>query len=305
MTDAVVERLPTPPADGDLAALAGLLVDAVASGAAVSFITIDFDGALDWWRALLSDRGRAPLVLVARDAEGIVGTVQLIPARAPNQPHRADVAKLIVHRRGRRRGIGRALMRAVEREAAAAGLHLLVLDSKRGDAGERLYRALGWSVAGTIPRYALDTDGMTPHDTVVFYKELPGSGGDEAWALVEAELRHHAKPGDDWIATLNRLWRKNRFVTSLDGVLKLEAEPPVLTREALSVTHERWPLERLAPLLHPDAHGRRKPKKDDLPILVLEWKGRHFLIDGLNRVNRRMRDRDPGPHAVIVIHAAA
>jgi len=99
--------------------------------------------------------------------------VQLQPARAPNQPHRADVAKLIVHRRARRRGLGEALMAAVEREAAAEGFRLLVLDSKRGDAGERLYRRLGWNVVGTIPRFALDTDGQSLHDTVVFFKELP------------------------------------------------------------------------------------------------------------------------------------
>ena len=85
-------------------------------------------------------------------------------------------------------------------------------------------------------------------------------------------------------------------------MLKLDAEPPVLTREMLSVTRERWPLERLAALVHPDAHGRARPKKDDLPVLVLEWRGRHFLIDGLNRINRRARAREAGPHAVIVIH---
>jgi hypothetical protein len=124
----------------------------------------------------------------------------------------------------------------------------------------------------------------------------------EDWAVVERALSHHAKAGHGWIETLNRLWRKNRFVTSLGGVLKLEAEPPVLTRDMLSVTREHWPLERLAALVHPDAHGRSRPKKDDLPVLVLEWRGRHFLIDGLNRVNRRVRAREAGPHAVIVIH---
>lgn len=122
------------------------------------------------------------------------------------------------------------------------------------------------------------------------------------WSLVERELSHHAKAGHGWIETLNRLWRKNRFVTSLDGMLKLDEEPPALTRNMLSVSRERWPLERLAPLVHPDAHGRARPKVDDLPLLVLEWRGRHFLIDGLNRINRRVRDRAAGPHEVIVIH---
>jgi len=168
----VIERLQRPAAETDLEALAALLVDAVESGAAVSFVSLTHGQALDWWRMLLSAPGSRAIVLVARDAEGIAGSVQMHPAWAPNQPHHADVAKLIVHRRARRRGLGAALMAAVEREASAAGFRLLVLDSKRGDAGERLYRRLGWNVVGTIPRFALDTDGRTLHDTVVFYKEL-------------------------------------------------------------------------------------------------------------------------------------
>jgi ribosomal protein S18 acetylase RimI-like enzyme len=169
----VIERLKLPADWKDLEALAVLLVDAVESGAAVSFVTLTHGQALDWWRELLAGPDSRAIVLVARDADGIAGSVQLQPARALNQPHRADVAKLIVHRRARRRGLGEALMAAVEREAAAEGFRLLVLDSKRGDAGERLYRRLGWNVVGTIPRYALDTDGRSLHDTVVFFKELP------------------------------------------------------------------------------------------------------------------------------------
>ena len=166
-----IERLAPAVSEADLRALAALLVDAVDSGAAVSFLSLTESQALDWWRELLGQPGSGAIVLVARDDAGIAGSVQLHPSWAPNQPHRADVAKLIVHRRARRRGLGVALMEAVEREAANAGYRLLVLDSKRGDAGERLYRRLGWTVVGTIPRYALDTDGRTPHDTVVFYKE--------------------------------------------------------------------------------------------------------------------------------------
>lgn len=169
----MIERLAPPVSEADLRSLALLLVDAVDSGAAVSFLSITEDQALDWWRRQFTAPASGAIVLAARDADGIVGAVQLHPSWAPNQPHRADIAKLIVHRRGRRRGLGERLMAAVEREAAAAGYRLLVLDSKRGDAGERLYRRLGWTVVGTIPRFALDTDGKTPHDTVVFYKELP------------------------------------------------------------------------------------------------------------------------------------
>lgn len=168
----MIERLVPPVSEADLRSLALLLVDAVESGAAVSFLTVTEEQALDWWRRLFGAPASGTVVLVARDDQGIVGSVQLHPSWAPNQPHRADVAKLIVHRRGRQRGLGAELMAAVEREAANAGYRLLVLDSKRGDAGERLYRRLGWNVVGTIPRFALDTDGRTPHDTVVFYKEL-------------------------------------------------------------------------------------------------------------------------------------
>ena len=170
----MIERLSSPVSEADLRSLALLLVDAVESGAAVSFLTVTEAQALDWWRKQFGAPASGSIVLVARDDQGIVGSVQLHPSWAPNQPHRADVAKLIVHRRARRRGLGAEMMAAVEREAAKAGYRLLVLDSKRGDAGERLYRRLGWNVVGTIPRYALDTDGRTPHDTVLFYKELGG-----------------------------------------------------------------------------------------------------------------------------------
>jgi ribosomal protein S18 acetylase RimI-like enzyme len=170
----MIERLATPVSEADLRSLALLLVDAVESGAAVSFLTVTEAQALDWWRKQFGAPASGTIVLVARDDQGIVASVQLHPSWAPNQPHRADVAKLIVHRRARRRGLGAEMMAAVEREAANAGYRLLVLDSKRGDAGERLYRRLGWNVVGTIPRYALDTDGRTPHDTVLFYKELGG-----------------------------------------------------------------------------------------------------------------------------------
>ena len=169
----MIERLAPPVSEADLRSLALLLVDAVDSGAAVSFLSITEEQALDWCRRQFAAPASGAIVLAARDADGIVGAVQLHPSWAPNQPHRADIAKLIVHRRGRRRGLGERLMAAVELEAAATGYRLLVLDSKRGDAGERLYRRLGWTVVGTIPRFAFDTDGKTRHDTVVFYKELP------------------------------------------------------------------------------------------------------------------------------------
>ena len=168
----MIERLSLPANDADLRALAELLVDAVESGSAVSFLApLALDRAQDWWRTAVSETHAGTIVLVARDAGGIAGTVQLHPAWAPNQPHRAEIAKLLVHRRSRRTGLGTRLMQSIENVARNAGFRLLTLDAKRGSAADRLYRRLGWTPVGTIPAYALDPDG-TPHDAVIFYKVL-------------------------------------------------------------------------------------------------------------------------------------
>jgi GNAT superfamily N-acetyltransferase len=169
----MIERLTPPVSDADLDALAELLVDAVESGAAVSFLApLTLDRARDWWQNTLTSSHARSIFLVARDTDGLVGTVQLHPAWAPNQPHRGEIVKLLVHRRKRRGGLGTQLMQAIETEARRAGFGLLTLDAKRGEAAERLYRQMGWTHAGTIPRYAFDTNGVTPHDAVILYKEL-------------------------------------------------------------------------------------------------------------------------------------
>lgn len=168
-----IERLSTPAGDADLRALAELLVDAVESGAAVSFLApLTTAQAEAWWQATLRAAPPRAIFLVARSERTIIGTVQLHPAWAPNQPHRGEIAKLLVHRDSQRAGLGTQLMRAIEAEARKAGFTLLTLDAKRGVAAEYLYRKLGWHTVGTIPRYALDTDGITPHDAVIFYKGL-------------------------------------------------------------------------------------------------------------------------------------
>ena len=168
-----VERLTSPASRSDIRDLAGLLVDAVDSGAAVSFLApLTLDDAEAWWRRTIAAADPRAIFLVARDESEILGTVQLQPAWAPNQPRRAEVAKLLVHRRHRGVGLGTALMRAIELDARDAGFHLLTLDAKRGADAERLYRGLGWTCVGTIPGFALDPDGATMHDAVIFYKSL-------------------------------------------------------------------------------------------------------------------------------------
>ena len=169
----MIERLVLPASDRDVRALASLLVDAVESGAAVSFLApLSVERAEEWWRATLSGADARALFLVARDDQGIVGTVQCHPAWAPNQPHRGDIAKLIVHRRARGGGLGAELMRSVADSARRDGYRLLTLAAWTGGAADRLYRKLGWTVVGTIPRYALDPDGKGEHSTTIFYKEL-------------------------------------------------------------------------------------------------------------------------------------
>jgi GNAT superfamily N-acetyltransferase len=110
-------------------------------------------------------------VLVAEDAGGLCGTVQLVLDQPENQPHRADVSKMLVHRRARRQGLGAALLRAAEATARACGKTLLVLDTVTGGDGERLYQRLGWVRVGVIPRYALMPQGG-PCSTTVFYRDL-------------------------------------------------------------------------------------------------------------------------------------
>jgi ribosomal protein S18 acetylase RimI-like enzyme len=168
-----IDRLTPPVSDADIHSLALLLIDAVDSGAAVSFmLPLPLERAEAWWRKTLNEAVNGAIFLVARDEQGIAGSVQLHPAWAPNQPHRADIAKLLVHRRSRRMGLGTRLMQTIEEEARLAGFRLLTLDAKGGGAAEQLYRRLGWMVVGKIPDYALDPDGKNLHDTVVFYKAI-------------------------------------------------------------------------------------------------------------------------------------
>jgi GNAT superfamily N-acetyltransferase len=168
-----VHRLDAP-SDDQLQALADVLVDCVDGGASVSFmLPMTRAKALAFWRRVAEGAARGERVLpVAADALGILGTVQVLLEQPENQPHRADVAKMLVHRRARRQGAGAALMRAAEDAAHAAGKTLLVLDTADATAA-RLYARLGWQAAGTIPRYALLPAGGECA-TTFFYRSLAG-----------------------------------------------------------------------------------------------------------------------------------
>lgn len=161
--------------DEELRMLAEMLHASVEAGASISFVqpfSLE-DARAFWCDSVLPEvrRGRRRM-LVARDAGKIVGTVQLVPATPPNQRHRADVIKLMVHPRARRRGIARALMTAVEELARTEGRTLLTLDTRTGDAGEPLYRSLGYVTVGVIPRYSRAADSPLLEAATFLYKEL-------------------------------------------------------------------------------------------------------------------------------------
>ena len=158
--------------DADIEGLAAVLIDCVEGGASVGFMhPFSFAQAVAWWRGLAADveAGRRALI-VAEDEQGIVGTVHVVLAAPDNQPHRADLCKMLVMRRARKQGIGGVLMDAVERSARVAGKTLLVLDTASQDA-ERLYARMGWTKLGVIPGYALLPEGGLC-DTTYFYREL-------------------------------------------------------------------------------------------------------------------------------------
>ena len=160
--------------DAEIEALADVLVDCVEGGASVSFmLPLGRARAVAFWRGVAEGVARDERVLlVAEDASGIVGTVQLVLAQPDNQPHRADLSKILVTRRARQRGIGEQLMRAAEQAAEDSGKTLLVLDTA-SDAAERLYERCGWQRVGTIPDFALLPAGGFCA-TAFFYKLLPG-----------------------------------------------------------------------------------------------------------------------------------
>jgi GNAT superfamily N-acetyltransferase len=162
--------------DAQIDELAALLIDCVEGGASVSFMhPLSRDRAVAFWRRVAQGVAAGErALLVAEDAHGMCGTVQLLLDQPENQPHRADLAKMLVHRRARRQGLGAALMHAAESAARECGKTLLVLDAATGGDAERLYQRLGWQRVGVIPGYALLPRGGLC-DTTYFYRDLAGS----------------------------------------------------------------------------------------------------------------------------------
>ena len=154
--------------------LIALLIDAVDSGAGVSFVQpMTRAKAETFWDGVLESHARGErLLFVAERNSEIDGTVQLIPAPQENQTFRADIAKMLVHRRARRMGLGAALLTAAEDEARRLGRDLLTLDTVTGSAGEHLYERCGWTRFGVVPDYALMADGRAREDATFFYKKL-------------------------------------------------------------------------------------------------------------------------------------
>ncbi len=152
--------------------LAEVLTDCVEGGASVSFmLPLSRERAVSFWRSIATSltAGERAL-LVAEDTQGVCGTVHLVLDQPDNQPHRADLSKMLVHRRARRQGVGAALLHAAETTARECGKTLLVLDTASDDA-ERLYARVGWERVGAIPGYALLPQGGFC-STTVYYRNL-------------------------------------------------------------------------------------------------------------------------------------
>jgi GNAT superfamily N-acetyltransferase len=158
--------------DAEIDGLANVLIDCVEGGASVSFMhPLPRDRAVAFWRGVAQGVATGErALLVADDAQGVCGTVQLVLDQPENQPHRADLSKMLVHRRARRQGLGAALLRAAEATARDCGKTLLVLDTASEDA-ERLYERVGWQRVGVIPGYALLPQGGLC-GTTVYYRNL-------------------------------------------------------------------------------------------------------------------------------------
>jgi acetyltransferase len=173
-----ITEIKSPPSLELFSELVELVQDAVAGGASIGWTaTPDTKEARNYWTQVLQSVGRGERRLfVAADDHACAGAVQLALSWKPNQRHRGEVQKLLVHSQYRRRGLGSALVHALENGAAAAGLTLLVLDVRAGDPAESLYRKAGYQYVGTIPGYALSTTGVYEPCAFYFRRLAPAAG---------------------------------------------------------------------------------------------------------------------------------
>ncbi|HVE85735.1 MAG TPA: GNAT family N-acetyltransferase [Myxococcales bacterium] len=174
MNDPEIRELDAAEVERRLSELAEVLVDVVDGGASVNFLRgFTAEAAEGFWRSQLPALQAGTRRLLIAEAGGrLVGTVVVTFAHQPNQPHRAEISKMLVHRSCRRHGFGARLLSAAEATAERHGRTLLVLDTESGSAGERLYSRSGWVKIGEIPGYALSPDGV-PKAASFFYKQLP------------------------------------------------------------------------------------------------------------------------------------
>lgn len=175
---AIVRPLEAAEAEARLGELANILVDAVAHGASVNFLAgfTEAEGRAFWTAQLPGLRAGDRRLFVAEDGGRLVGTVVLFFAPQPNAPHRAEIGKMLVLSSHRRGGLGRRLLVTAEAAARDAGRSLLLLDTESGSAGERLYRACGWTEYGRIPGHAHRPDGRLA-ETTFFYRQLEREPG--------------------------------------------------------------------------------------------------------------------------------
>ena len=213
-------------------ALADVLLDCVEGGASIGFMdSLSRARAVAFWEGVMASAERGErILLIAEDAatNSVVGTVQVVLTMPDNQPHRADVAKMQVHRHARRRGVGAALLRAAEAAALEAGKTLLVLDTVSGSDAERMYARLGWQRCGTIPRYALWPQGGYC-STTVFYRDLTQTPGVDAQSPVSRTASDSSQSeGADGIEVIgidhiylsvSDLIRSEKFYDQVMGIL--------------------------------------------------------------------------------------
>ncbi len=201
MPDFQIRSLDAAEANARISELADILLDCVAGGASVSFMAdMTRDEALAFWQKVVGGvADGARILLVAESAGRLLGTVQVVASGIPNQPHRADLAKMLVHRNGRGQGIGAALLREAEALSLKSGWWLMVLDTVVDSVADHLYRRGGWKPVGIVPNYALWPDGKLC-GTRYFYKDLRPSAAvtvaresanqPEIIALLEASYRY-------------------------------------------------------------------------------------------------------------------